>query len=136
MSVKINVNPLAILNSRGLGSSTKAKRHMASTVARLSEPYTPMSAGSGAHMVNDRKVITAVEGSAVALFYSGPYAHYQYKGEVMAGRAPKHYTGRPIKYTDGDKSPMRGKEWDKRMMADRGDEVVDDLAKFVGGKRK
>lgn len=86
-------------------------------------------------MVNDRKIVTAASGE-VALIYPGPYAHYQYKGEVMAGRAPKHYTGRPIQYTEGNKSPMRGKEWDKRMMADRGNEVIDDLAKFVGGKRK
>lgn len=31
---------------------------------------------------------------------------------------------------------MRGPEWDKRMMADRGDEVTDAVAEFVGGKRK
>lgn len=133
MGVRIDVNPLAILNSRGLGNSVKAKRHMASTVGRLCQPYTPKSEGAGAHMVNQRKVVTAESGNEVALVYEGPYAHYQYHGEVMVGRAPKHYTGRAINYTDG---PMRGKEWDKRMMADRGDEVIDDLAEFVGGKRK
>lgn len=133
MSVKINVNPLAILNGRGLGTSTKARRYLASAVARLCDPYVPMSAGSGAHMKNLRQVIAAENSSAVALVYDGPYAHYQYRGEVMAGRAPKHYTGRAIDYTDG---PMRGKEWDKRMMADRSDEVLNDLANFVGGKRK
>lgn len=133
MSVKINVNPLAILNSRGLGNSTKARKYLASTVARLCDPYVPKSAGSGAHMKNLRKVVRAENSGAVALVYEGPYGHYQYHGEVMAGRAPKHYTGRAIQYTD---APMRGKEWDKRMMADRGNEVVDDLANFVGGKRK
>lgn len=133
MSVKINVNPPAILNSRGLGDSTKARKYLASTVARLCDPYVPMSGGSGAHMKNLRKIVKAENSDAVALIYEGPYAHYQYKGEVMAGRAPKHYTGRAIDYTD---DPMRGKEWDKRMMADRGDEVVDALANFVGGKRK
>lgn len=145
MSVKINVNSLAILNSRGLGSSTRARKHLASTVGRLCDPYVPMSAGSGAHMKNQRQVVKAENSGAVVLIYDGPYAHYQYKGEVMgpnytngkgrfwSGKAPKYYTGRAIQYHG---APMRGKEWDKRMMADRGDEVIDDLAKFVGGKRK
>ena len=129
MNIKVNVNSAAILNSRGLGGSTAARKHLASTVKRLCDPYAPMSSGSGAHMKNLAQV--AQDGSQI--LYSGPYAHYQYKGEVMAGRAPKHYTGRDISYHG---APMRGKEWDKRMMADRGDEVIDDLAKFVGGKRK
>ncbi len=131
MSFKVNIDPAAILSSRGLGGSTAARKHLASTVARLCDPYVPMSAGSGVHM-KDQKRINESSG-AVELRYSGPYAHYQYKGEVMAGRAPKHYTGKAINYHS---APMRGKEWDKRMMADRGNEVVDDLANFVGGKRK
>lgn len=129
MNFKVNVDPSAILNKRGLGGSTAARKHLASTVARLCDPYTPMSAGAGAHMKDQKQI--AEDGSKI--LYPGPYAHYQHKGEVMAGRAPKHYTGKAIRYHGG---PMRGKEWDKRMMADRGGEVVDDLAKFVGGKRK
>lgn len=131
MNFRVNVNSAAILRSRGLGGSTMARKHLAATVARLCDPYVPMSAGSGAHMKNQREINES--GGAVEIRYPGPYAHYQYHGEVMAGRAPKHYTGRAIQYHG---APMRGKEWDKRMMADRGDEVIDDLAKFVGGKRK
>lgn len=131
MKIKVNVNAAAVLRKRGLGDSTKAKKYLASTVKRLCDPYVPMSAGAGAHMKNLAEINES--GGQVELRYPGPYAHYQYAGEVMAGRAPKHYTGRAIQYTD---APMRGKEWDKRMMADRGDEVVDALADFVGGKRK
>lgn len=131
MKIKVNVDAAAILRKRGLGDSTKAKKYLASTVKRLCDPYVPMSAGAGAHMKNLAEINES--GGQVELRYPGPYAHYQYVGEVMAGRAPKHYTGRAIQYTD---APMRGKEWDKRMMADRGDEVVDALADFVGGKRK
>ena len=129
MNFKVDIDSAAILRSRGLGGSTAARKHLASTVKRLCDPYVPMGSGSGAHMKNSAQV--AEDGSQ--LLYPGPYAHYQYKGEVMAGRAPKHYTGRDISYHG---APMRGKEWDKRMMADRGDEVIDDLAQFVGGKRK
>lgn len=128
MNFKVNVDPAAILKSRGLGGSTAARRHLASTVARLCDPYVPMRQG---FLKNQEKITE--DGGAVAVVYTEPYAHYQYRGEVMAGRAPKHYTGRPM---DHHGAPMRGKEWDKRMMADRGDEVVDDLAKFVGGERK
>lgn len=129
MNFKVNVSASAILKNRGLGDSTKARKYLASTVKRLCDPYVPMSSGSAAHMKSSAQV--AEDGSQ--LIYPGPYAHYQHKGEAMAGRAPKHYTGRELEYHGG---PMRGEEWDKRMMADRGNEVIDDLAKFVGGKRK
>lgn len=134
MRFKVNMNSAAILRKRGLGESTQAKKYLASTVRRLCGPYVPMSAGSGAHMKNRAEINES--GGQVELRYPGPYAHYQYVGEVMAGRAPKHYTGRAIQYTDGDDSPPRGKEWDKRMMADREREVMDALADYVGGKRK
>lgn len=85
MSVRISVNAAAILDSRGLGGSTAARRRLASTVARLCGPYAPMSAGSGAHMKDQTQITES--GGAVAIVYAAPYAHYQYKGEVMAGRA-------------------------------------------------
>ena len=87
----------------------------------------------------------APDGSTIT--YRGPYAHYQYIGEVMVGVTtgspyaksgePKKGTGRPISYSDGgvDRSEgLRGKEWEKRMMADRGDELKKAVAKYVGGK--
>lgn len=112
---------------------------MAETVARLSDPYVPVSAGSGAHMKEGYTI--ASDGSTIT--YRGPYAHFQYVGEVMVGVTtgspwaksgePKKGTGRAIQYHGG---PMRGKEWDKRMMADRGDEVTKAVAKHVRGKVK
>lgn len=115
-----------ILAERGLGKSRAAQWFLAMQVAELSEPYVPFESGA---LKNEYQI--PEDGSAVV--YPGPYAHYQYYGEVMAGSAPKHYTGRAIDY---DGSPMRGKEWDKRMWADKGDEIVDALARRVGGKAK
>lgn len=131
MKVKIqpHIEVGAILKSRGLGNSDAARRYLATKVARLSRPYVPMSAGAGAHMKDQAQILEGGKG----ILYNTPYAHYQYYGEVMAGRAPKQYTGRPIDYHG---APLRGKQWDKRMMADQGDEVIDSLAKYVGGKRK
>lgn len=126
MKIYPHIEPGPILKTRGLGGSTAARKHLATTVARLSDPYVPMQSGT---LKNTRQI--DVDGKGI--LYNQPYAHYQYYGEVMAGRAPKQYTGKAIDYHG---APMRGPRWDKRMMADLGDEVVNDLAKFVGGKRK
>ena len=126
VKVQTNINAAVILNTRGLGDSTLARRYLASDVARLCDPYVPMQQGT---LKNFRQV----DRDGRYILYNQPYAHYQYYGEVMAGRAPKHYTGEAIDYHGG---PMRGSPWDARMMADHKDEIVDDLAKFVGGKRK
>lgn len=122
LDVQVNVDADKILKKYGLGQSKEAQRFLAEDVERLCQPYVPMSAGSGAHMVSSARV------EDDRIIYPGPYAHYQYVGEVMAGRAPKHYTGKPIDYHGG---PMRGKEWDKRMMADKGKEVEQDLENYL-----
>lgn len=125
--IKVDVNPAIILRQMGLGDSKDAQLYLANEVERLCRPYVPMSAGSSAHMVNQVQV------TEDTVTYPGPYAHYQYIGEVMDGRAPKQYTGRDIQYNGG---PMRGKEWDKRMMADRGNEVKEGLERYVKGRLK
>ena len=139
VNVKADVKPETILKARGLGSSNAATKLLAETVARLSDPYVPMSPGSGAHMKEGYTI--ASDGSSIT--YRGPYANFQYVGEVMVGvktgspyaksGEPKRGTGRALSYHG---APMRGKEWDKRMMADRGDEVTKAVADFVGGKPK
>ncbi len=144
MNIRVNLDPGQVLKSRGLGSSKEAQKLLATQFERLCQPYVPMSAGSGAHMVNLASI--AEDGSTVT--WPGPYAHYQYVGEVYGpniplshGGVPSGYfsppgqpkspTGRGMEYHG---APMRGKEWDKRMMADRGKELVEAVAKFVGGK--
>lgn len=107
----------AILRSRGLGASTSARRHLAVTVARMSDKYVPFAQG-------DLKK-AQIDSEGRAILYNRPYANYQYEGRSKSG-APLDHHGKP----------MRGPHWDKRMMADHGDKVIDDLAKFVGGKRK
>lgn len=137
--IETHIDPKAILAERGLGESDVARMLIAENVARLSDPYVPMSAGSGVHMKSQYTI--ALDGSTIT--YYGPYAHYQYVGELMVGAKtgspyaksgePKIGTGRALSYHG---APMRGKEWDKRMMADRGDEVTKAVAKYVGGKVK
>ena len=126
MKVRVSVNAAEILRQRGLGDSDRARVLLASEVARFSDPYVPMQSGA-------LKQSSQVENGGRKLIYPGPYAHYQYEGEVMAGAAPKQYTGRPLTYQG---APMRGKQWDRRMMADRGDDLTRRFAKLIGGKKK
>lgn len=127
--MKINIiddiNAPAILKKLGLGASNEVQRFIAEDVERLCQPYVPMSAGSGVHMVNST-IITDD-----SIIYPGPYAHYQYVGEVMGGTAPKHYTGDLIKYNDG---PIRGRAWEKRMLADREKDLENDIKAFIKGR--
>lgn len=125
--VNVNIDTAKILKKYGLGASKEAQRFLAEDVERNCQPYVPMSAGSGAHMVDAARVTDD------SIIYPGPYAHYQYVGEVMAGRAPKHYTGKAIDYHGG---PMRGKQWDKRMMADHGKEIERDLEQYLKGRNR
>lgn len=126
MRIKADIHPKTILRSRGLGDDDGARLRLASTVKRLCDPYVPMQQGV---LKNTAQV--AADGSSI--LYPQPYAHYQYYGEVMAGRAPKHYTGKPIDYHG---APMRGPRWDKRMLADHKREIEEDLANYVGGRPK
>lgn len=120
-SIKIkrtNINYAKILKKRGLGSDNKARLFLASEVARLSDPYVPMREG----ILKNTRII-ASDGRNIK--YPPCYAKKQYEGVSKSGR-PFRYNG----------APMRGREWDKRMMADRGQDVVRGLAMFVGGKPK
>ena len=127
MDVEVNIDTAKILKKYGLGESKEAQRFLAEDVERKCQPYVPMAAASSVHMVNNARVTDD------SIIYPGPYAHYQYVGEVMAGRAPKHYTGQPIDYHG---APMRGKQWDKRMMADHGKEVEQDFDNYLKGRNK
>lgn len=126
MRVDVSINTAAILKKRGLGGDSAARRHLATTVRRLSDPYVPMHQGT-------LKNTAQIDADAKAIIYGQPYARYQYYGKLMVGRAPKRLTNIDL---DHHGAPMRGPHWDKRMMEARGDEVIDDLARFVGGKRK
>lgn len=123
ISVKTDINTKKIMAARGLGSSGKVQKHLASEVVRLSDPYVPMQQGA---LKNQKQI--ASDGSQIV--YPGPYAHYQYYGEVMAGRAPKQYTGRKLTYNG---APMRGARWTERMLADKRHEIEKNIENYIKG---
>ena len=122
MKIRVDVDTARIMRERGLGGDNRAQVFLASEVKRLSDKYVPMQQG----LLKNQSVI-ASDGST--LTYTQPYAHYQYYGEAMAGRAPKQYTGKALDYHGAQ---MRGAFWDKRMLADRGKELADNLKKEIG----
>lgn len=121
MSVKVDINAAKILKSRGLGSDNGVQKYLASEVKRLSDPYVPMQQGP-------LKNQTTIAADGSQLIYTQPYAHYQYVGKVMAGRAPKEYTGDDLTYHG---APMRGPQWEKRMLADKSKQLEQSVETFV-----
>ena len=121
MSVKIDINTAKILKVRGLGGSKDAQKYLASQVKRLCDPYVPMQQGL-------LKNNATIAGDGSSIVYTQPYAHYQYYGEVMAGRAPKQYTGKKLTYHG---APMRGKQWEKRMLADKSKDLETSVEAYI-----
>lgn len=130
------------LESGGLVQQTIDK-----TVIDYNLNYAPWESGSlakspyGATQIGSGKVI-----------YPGPYAHYQYYGEVYGPNIPvfeddtgtptryfsppgqkKHPTGRSLKYAT-DVNPLAGSFWLERMKADRMQDIVEEAKNVAGFK--
>lgn len=105
-----------ILLKRKLNDNGQAQLFFSSEVKKFCDPYVPFGQGplKNTARVNKNSVV-----------YIQPYARYQYNGISK--------NGNPFNYQHG---PMRGKYWDKRMWADRGREIVESVANFVGGRAK
>ena len=123
ISVTSTVDSKAIAERKGLGPGGKLVKYLAARVKQHCEPYVPMKS----HTLNNTARVSA-DGSE--LTYDTPYAHYQYHGMAMAGRAPKHYTGKALQYRG---APMRGAEWEKRMLADKRGILEQEVAAFING---
>lgn len=88
--------------------------------ADMCYPYVPMYEGV---------LFQSVQVFKDSIYYPGPYAHYQYMGELYlapngsawAKKNEKKYpSGIPLKYNT-EKHEKASKEWDKAMMNEKGD---------------
>ena len=115
----------------GMVRSKELQKYLAARVRIRNLPYVPMASGALAQINSDGSLLT----------YPGPYAHYQYYGQVMgpnvltklgwrsmAKKGGKHYTGKALNYNG---APMRGSRWDKRMLADHRSTLEQDVAAFL-----
>ena len=107
------------------GRYDRAQIFVDSEVLRLSAPYIPFQTS----MLQKSGILGTIPGKGVVTWIA-PYAHYQYYGEIMAGRAPKHYTGRPLGYHG---APMRGKLWFERMKAAHKQDILAGARRIAGG---
>lgn len=110
-----------ILLKRHLNENGLAQLFMTSEIKRLSDPYVPMQSGT-------LKNTAVVEPNK--LTYTQIYSKYHWYGKVMAGN-PRRPTSKNMRYNG---APMRGPKWTLRMWSDRGNEVVQSVARFVGGR--
>lgn len=107
--VKLQIDPTdKILLRRKLNKNGAGQRFFTHEVRRLSTPYIPRLTG---YLSND-----SVTETPTMITYNTPYARRQYYEHKGNG--------------------MRGPEWDKRMWADRGKEIVKATAAYCGGKAK
>lgn len=102
-------------------------------------PYVPWDRGELAVSPN-----SATDFGSGVVVYPGPYAHYQYYGEVYGPNIPifeddsgvpttfrsipgskKHPTGRKLQYKT-DKNALAGSFWFERMKADHAKDILDE----------
>lgn len=114
VNVRVKLNtPEQIKRLRGMEKNGRAQKFLIHEVRRLSDPYVPY--------LNGPLKNTAQE-TDHSIIYVQPYSakqYYENRGNGKQGTA---------------KGGRRGKHWDKRMMADRGDEVVQSVANYIGGR--
>lgn len=114
--VTINLDPTQkILLKRNLNKDGNAQIKFTNEVARHSDQYIPKLVGT---LKNQKRIRIS------KIIYTQPYARRQYYEN--AGKGEEGIS----------KGGLRGKQWDKRMWADRGSGIVESIAKFVGGRSK
>ena len=115
MSVKLK--PISQIKAGlGIEPNGRVQRFFTNTCYRYMDKYVPMDNGD---------LRTNVDIQADSITYESPYANYQYHGMREDGsRVVKNYT------TEGT-----GTYWDKRMVSAEMQDVVDEVQKYVGGKK-
>lgn len=125
----------------------KAQRFVDSECIEKMKPYTPFRNG----FLEQSTTLGTVIGSG-EIHQISPYARYLYYGKVYGPNIPveengeivgyfsprgkkKHPTGKDLKY-DTSKHPMAGSFWFERMIADKGDEILQGAAEILGGEAK
>lgn len=117
MSVKIKMdNTGKILLRRYLNKDGQAQERFTKEIAKESDNYTPFQTGRLKNMMIEIKVSS--------IKYNAPYAARQY------------YTNKGNGKQGVSQGGLRGKQWDRRMWSDRGNDIVKSIAQFVGGRAK
>lgn len=136
---------VAMLESLNLESGGQVQQVIDKAVIDWDMQYVPWETGALARSAYTATVIGSGE-----VVYPGPYAHYQYYGEVYGPNIPirddnsgeitgwfsppgkkKHPTGRALSYSM-DVNPLAGSFWFERMKADHLQDIIEEAQKAVG----
>lgn len=109
MKVDVDIDVQKIMHSYGLGSSNKTRKALAANVRRRCDKYVPFDTGT-------LKNTAQVTGDGRSIIYPQSYARKQYTI--------------PYKHSD----PLRGANWDSRMVANEKDQLVADMEAYVKGR--
>ncbi|HDF4156567.1 TPA: capsid protein [Clostridioides difficile] len=115
MNVHVDINATRILREKGLEKGGKAQKFFTHEVRRLSDPYVPKQSGTLKNTA--REEVDKIK-------YIQPYAKVHYYNNSGRGSEGIGAGGK------------RGKYWDKRMLADNKDGLIESAAKFIGGNRE
>ena len=126
INIDIKINSAdKIIKDHGLDDDGKVTEHFRDTADRFMDPYIPFGSSSGVHMKNHKEYP-----NKYSIKYVEPYSHYHHKGKKALGPSKPKGVKRTIS-NEYQGAPKRGPEWDKRMMADREQDLINDLQNFI-----
>lgn len=134
-----------LLSRLNLESGGKVQQAIDKAVIDWDLQYVPWETGL---LAKNPYAVTDIGSGTVV--YQGPYARYQYYGEVYGPNIPifdddtdtpsgffsppeqeKHPTGRDLQYKT-ETNPLAGSYWFERMKADHVDDIVEEARRNVG----
>lgn len=140
----------SLLASRGLEKGGRVQQAIDKSVIDWSLPYCPWDTG-----ILAKSPYSATTIGSGRVIYPGPYAHYQYFGEVYGPNIPifeddsgeptrfvsppnqkKHPTGRSLDYTKSQarNGALAGSFWFERMKADHAKDIIREATNVAHGK--
>ena len=140
-----NKSEAEMLTERNLEAGGLVQKVIDNAVIRYCEPYVPFESGALSRSPN-----TASDIGSGEIVYPGPYAHYQYYGDVYGPNIPitqggevagffsppgqaKIPTGAKLEYNQ-EHSALSGSFWFERMKADRKDDLLQEACNVAGAK--
>lgn len=143
----LNLSEAEMLRRLNLQSGGLVQQTIDKSVIDWNLQYCPWDSGALA-----KSAYTATQIGSGQVRYPGPYAHYQYYGEVYGPNIPifddnsgeptgfwsppgqrKKPTGRELQYSK-DKNPLAGPFWFERMKADHLGDIVKEAKSVAGSK--
>ena len=143
-SIKVNIKPVkAIMKSHGLDTMGAVQQYHTRNVLQRIEKYMPKRTGV---TIKNTQIASPVSGNAVNTFEN--YARFLHEGKLMvdpvtgaAGfmtadgwrsrkKVKKVKSNRPITYTLTHNAKA-GPYWGRRLMAEEGDAMLQDLKNYV-----